>query len=154
VEISVDIQSQNKMGGEMAGIDDRNVGLNLSKSLFNDRLSISVGSTIATGGANTGGQTSNQVIGDFTVAYKITPNGSMTLRFFRRNEQNQLGMGSNTTERIGASLAHSKSFNTIRELFTSRSRKRKPLKTKTVDDATTAGERPRGQGDEQSGNKQ
>jgi hypothetical protein len=155
VEISVDIQSQNQMGSEMAGFDDRNVGLNLSKSLFNNRLSITVGSNIATGsGANAGGQTSNQVIGDFTVAYKITPNGSMTLRFFRRNEQNQLGMGSSTTERIGASLAHSKSFGSLRELFTSRSRKRKPLKTKSVDDTTTAGERPRGQGNEQSGNKQ
>jgi hypothetical protein len=155
VEISVDIQSQNQMGSEMAGFDDRNVGLNLSKSLFNNRLSITVGSNIATGGANAGGQSSNQnVIGDFTVAYKITPNGSMTLRFFRRNEQTQLTAASGNTERIGASLAHSKSFNTLRELFSSRSRKRKPLKTKDVDDDTTAGERPRGQGDEQSGNKQ
>jgi hypothetical protein len=78
----------------------------------------------------------------------------MTLRFFRRNEQNQLTAASGNTERIGASLAHSKSFNTLKQLFSSRSRKRKPLKTKDVDDDTTAGERPRGQGDEQSGNKQ
>ncbi|MBD0254682.1 MAG: translocation/assembly module TamB domain-containing protein [Cytophagales bacterium] len=155
VEISVDIQSQNQMGSEMAGLDDRNVGLNLSKSLFNNRLSITVGSNIPTGGgSNAAGQSTNQnVIGDFTVSYKITPNGSMTLRFFRRNEQSQLGLASNT-ERIGASLAHSKSFSTVKELFTSRSRKRKPLKTKGVDDNTTAGERPRGQGDVQSGNKQ
>jgi hypothetical protein len=94
------------------------------------------------------------VIGDFTVAYKITPNGSMTLRFFRRNEQNQLTLGSGAAERIGASIAHSKSFSTLKELFTSRSRKRKPLKTKSVDDASTAGERPRGQEGEQVGNKQ
>jgi hypothetical protein len=87
------------------------------------------------------------------VSYKITPNGSMTLRFFRRNEQNQMSAGSNATERLGASLAHSKSFNTLKELFTSRSRKRKPLKTKSVDDASTAGERPRDQSDEQVGNK-
>lgn|GEM_PF-2465672 len=159
VEISVDIQSQNQMGGEMAGLDDRNVGLNLSKSLFNNRLSITVGSNIATGGgSNAAGQTNSaqNIIGDFTVAYKITPNGSMTLRFFRRNDQNNLmaGGGSNM-ERLGASLAHSKNFNTIKELFTSRSRKRKPLKTKSVDDANNAGERPRAQQpDEQVGNKQ
>ncbi len=153
VEISVDIQSQNQMGSEMAGFDDRNVGLNLSKSLFNDRLSISVGSSFGAGTPNAGGQTNQNVIGDFTVSYKITPNGSMTMRFFRRNEQNQMSAGSNATERLGASLAHSKSFNTIRELFTSRSRKRKPLKTKSVDDASTAGERPRNQSGEQVGNK-
>ncbi len=151
VEVSVDIQSQNQTGSELAGLDDRNVGLNLSKSLFNNRLSVTVGGSFS---ANGGGNSSSgqNVIGDFTVAYRVTPNGSMTLRFFRRNEQNQLTMASGSTERIGASLAHSKSFDSLRELFTSRSRKRKVLKNKSVQDTDTAGERPRNQ-EEQAGNK-
>jgi hypothetical protein len=133
VEISVDVESQNRgLGQDDDPFGNRNLGLNLSKSLFNDRLSVTVGSSFATGNnPNNQAPGGQNIIGDFTVAYKITPNGSMTLRFFRRNEQNQMAtMATGTTERIGASLAHSKSFNTLKQLFTSRSRKRKPLEEK------------------------
>jgi hypothetical protein len=142
VEISVDVESQRGVGGETGDpFGDRNLGVNLSKSLFNDRISVTVGSSFATGGSGStqtgGGQ---NVIGDFTVAYRITPNGSMTMRFFRRSEINQMTQGT-TTDRIGASLAHSKSFNTLKQLFTSRSRKKKPLEEKGATDDVNAEDR-------------
>jgi translocation and assembly module TamB len=142
VEISVDVESQRGVGGETCDpFGDRNLGLNLSKSLFNDRISVTVGSSFATGGSGStqtgGGQ---NVIGDFTVAYRITPNGSMTMRFFRRSEINQMTQGT-TTDRIGASLAHSKSFNTLKQLFTSRSRRKKPLEEKGATDDVNAEDR-------------
>ncbi len=132
VEIDVNLESQGDNQGLGDNPADRNLGINLSKSLFNDRVSVSVGSNVNLG--NSGGSagaapnSAQNLIGDFTVSYKITPNGSMTLKFFRRN---QVVLGIPTAnEQLGASIAHSKSFNSFKQLFTSRNRKRQWQKQK------------------------
>ncbi len=148
VQVNLDLESQDK-NADPSDIANRSVGLSLTKNLINDRLSITVGSNIPLNGASgntSSGSSSGTMIGDFTVAYKLTPNGSTTIRFFRRNEQTLAT--TTTTDKIGASLAFSKSFNKLNQMFVNRNnRKKKLLKQRKSAPNTEQNPPPQGEGD-------
>jgi hypothetical protein len=102
------------------------VGLNLSKSLFNNRLSVSVGGNIGVGGSASTSNSARNVIGDFLAEYKLLPSGNLNLRFFRTNQMDQQGV-MEFRERIGFSIMHRKRFNRWKYLFKSRTKERKRL---------------------------
>jgi hypothetical protein len=128
VEINVDIESRRDAEGAYGtGLEDRVANLSLTRELFNDRISVTVGSSINVGGqsaptegaagAQNSGGTASSIIGDFTVEYRFVKSGNLVLRFFRRNNRNDAVVVGNESERIGISLNHRKNFDHIRDLF-------------------------------------
>ena len=94
VEIDVGLES-NGAGGA-AG---RDVNVGVSRDLFGDRLSVSVGGTSAGGG----------FAGEFEVLYRITKDGNLNLKAFQSTERNPLT--NQLDEDAGVSLLYKNSFN-------------------------------------------
>ena len=62
------------------------VGLDLKKQLFNDRLSVQVGGNVDVEGAAAKQNSASNITGDVTVEYKLTKDGRYLLKGFRRNQ--------------------------------------------------------------------
>lgn len=102
VEIDVGLED-NQAGG--SGVAGRDIDVALSKELFNDRLTVTVGGTTATGqGSSTGGG----FAGEFQVLYRITENGNLNLKAFQSSERNQLT--NDIQQNAGVSLFYQASF--------------------------------------------
>ncbi len=125
VEVSVNVESREGSGS----YTDKNVGLNVSKSLFNDRLSVSVGGNVGVGGSAASSNSARNVIGDFLAEYRLLPSGNLNLRFFRTNQVDALN-SLEFRERIGFSIIHRKRYNRWKYLFKSR---KKDLNQQGVD---------------------
>ncbi|MBC7923570.1 MAG: translocation/assembly module TamB, partial [Ferruginibacter sp.] len=130
VEFSVDLKSATE-GAYSSSLADKQLAVNVSKRLLNDRLTVSVGSNVGLGSSSTaagsgGGQTNvndlKNIIGDFSVQYRLLKSGRLNLKFFRRVDPNILN--SNSASIVGASVQHTRSFNRFRDFFRSRKRKR------------------------------
>lgn len=126
VELSVDVESSDDANSSFA---DKDVGINLSKEFFNDRLSVTVGSTVGLGTTNTSSgsgapaNNSGSLIGDFILDYKLIESGNLNLRFFRRQDNNVLN--ANRQDRIGFSFLHRKNFNYWKNVFNFREERRR-----------------------------
>lgn len=110
VELSVNLDS-NQPGNEdiLAG---RNLGVQISKNLFNERLKVSVGGVTDVNPAS--GQTASAgVVGEFEVLYRIDAAGNLQVRIFRMNDRNPFANVFNQ-EVTGASLNYQKSFDKLR----------------------------------------
>ncbi|QHT67110.1 hypothetical protein GXP67_10835 [Rhodocytophaga rosea] len=129
VQVSVNVESREGT----SSYTDKNVGVNVSKQLFDERLSVSVGGNVGVGGAASASNNARNIIGDFTVEYRLLPSGNLNLKFFRKNEQNILISSTRQQERIGFSILHRKNFNRWKYLFISRkrARERENLKLET-----------------------
>ncbi len=91
VEIDVGLESNQGTG--------RDVDVAVSKDLFGDRLSVSVGGT----------STSMGFAGEFEVLYRITEDGNLNLKAFQSTERNPLT--NQLDEDAGVSLLYRNSFN-------------------------------------------
>ncbi|EMR01722.1 putative protein involved in outer membrane biogenesis [Cesiribacter andamanensis AMV16] len=117
VEIEIELES-NQMGGGNASLgDSRDIGVNLSRSLFNDRVEVQVGGVTSTGGGGgTGpGAGGSGFAGNFAILYHINEKGNLSLKIFQRNDRDYL-----TNEFIpktGAAISFFKHFNTMSGLF-------------------------------------
>ncbi|MFT4024752.1 MAG: translocation/assembly module TamB domain-containing protein, partial [Flavihumibacter sp.] len=90
VDLNFDLQSQEDYSsGSKAEKTTLNVGA--SKSLFNDRLTVAVGSNIDLSGNSQGNASS--LIGDVTIDYAITRDGRYKLRAFQRNQTDAILQG-------------------------------------------------------------
>lgn len=90
VDLNFDLQSQEDYStGSQTERTSLNIGA--SKALFNDRLTVAVGSNIGLSG-NTAGNASS-LIGDVTVDYAITRDGRYKLRAFQRNQTDAILQG-------------------------------------------------------------
>lgn len=109
VDVSVNVNSyDSKYANEGEGGIVTEVGLQVSKQLFNNRLSLSANGNVDL--AN-GGDTStpySSFIGDFVLEYKLTENGRYRLRVFSKTDYDRL-LNENTNKN-GTSLFFSKSF--------------------------------------------
>ncbi|MCB0648741.1 MAG: translocation/assembly module TamB domain-containing protein [Saprospiraceae bacterium] len=108
VDINVNVNSyesgyiNNNTGGNVT-----EVGLEVSKQLFNDRLSISAGGNLNINeGATSGGYSS--FIGDFVLNYKLTDDGRYQVRVFSKSDYDRL-LNANTN-RNGVSIFFNQSF--------------------------------------------
>jgi hypothetical protein len=70
--------------GEQKDRTDLNVGI--SKRLLNDRLTISVGSNFELEGPSQTNQRTNNIAGDIQVDYKLTKDGGLLLRGYRKDQ--------------------------------------------------------------------
>ncbi|MCC5920011.1 MAG: translocation/assembly module TamB [Cyclobacteriaceae bacterium] len=110
VEVSVEMEAR-RFDGEGGGIEDRDLGVQLSRNFMNDRLSVSVGGTTAMGGGP-GGQTDDTfVFGDMEVNYRITETGSLVARVFQRNRRDLTG--EQFIQERGVSLKYTMSFDRV-----------------------------------------
>ncbi|MDA8693007.1 translocation/assembly module TamB domain-containing protein [Saprospiraceae bacterium] len=83
------------------------VGLNVSKQLFNDRLSISATGNVDIQGNDEAGSFTS-FIGNFVLEYKLTEDGRYRLRVFSKNDFDRI-VNSNS-EKTGVSIFFKKSF--------------------------------------------
>ncbi|MGB3619391.1 MAG: translocation/assembly module TamB domain-containing protein, partial [Catalinimonas sp.] len=126
VEVSVDLQSKGNAAGTYSDdFNDKELAVSLSKQLFNDRLRVTVGSNVdlqSESSAGAQGQNTNQgvsnVVGDIIVQYLLLPNQNVSVKFFRRTNQNRtVSVSNNNPEIIGTSLSHSVDFESLRKLL-------------------------------------
>jgi len=113
VDLNFDFQSY-----EAGGQGTTDLSIDLAKSFMDDRIIVKVGSTIALED-NQNTQKSQEVMTNFSIEYKITPEGVYRLKFFRTNDMEDIVVGRIT--RTGAGILYQKDFNRIRNIFETKS---------------------------------
>ena len=94
----------------------------LTKSFFHDRVSIDVGGNYDVNNTTSNKQ-SNVYLSDFTLEYKITPDGRFVAKAFSRSQYDVIAERNRDT--YGVSVSFRKDFNTLGELFRSERVKKK-----------------------------
>ncbi len=89
--------------------------INASKSLFDDRLVIQVGSEVDIQGGSDASNRNAPVIGNVALEYLITRDGRYRLRGYRKNQFESVVDGELIV--TGISLIFSKEFNKLKELW-------------------------------------
>jgi len=96
VEINFDLSSyKSQYANDGAGGTVTEVGVGITKQLFNDRLSITAGGSLEVSGE----AGASQIAGDFLLSYELTSSGNYLLKVFRRsdfdvlNEENAIKTG-------------------------------------------------------------
>ncbi|MCB0676979.1 MAG: translocation/assembly module TamB domain-containing protein, partial [Saprospiraceae bacterium] len=110
VELSIDVDSYLADYGTASAITEMQVGL--SKQLFDERLTLRVGTDINLNNERNATLTEGNfstIAGDFVLEYKLNPAGNYLLRVFHRSNYNVLDEAN--TYRTGASILFKKSFN-------------------------------------------
>jgi hypothetical protein len=111
VDINFDVESEEDYtSGQRENSTNLNVGV--SKNLFNDRTTVTVGSSVPIEGSsrNTSGLT-----GNVTVEYKITKDGRYRLRVYRRNDNQSIIEGE--VVETGAGFTLVMDYDEFKEIF-------------------------------------
>ncbi len=104
---------------------DLSVGL--SKHLFSDRLTVSVGNDFNLEGQNQPGQKTTDIAGNLSVNYKLTQDGRYLVRAYRKDEFIVIE-GQVVETGVGFSLTYE--YNRFKELFAKKSKQDKALEKK------------------------
>jgi hypothetical protein len=108
LDVSVDVNSyDSRYANDGVGGNVTEVGLQVSKQLFNDRLSLAAGGNVDIEGGD-GASTYSNFIGDFVLEYRLTDDGRYRLRVFSKSDYDRL-LNENTA-RNGVSIFFNKSF--------------------------------------------
>ena len=107
-------------------IDRGNLNLSVAKSVFNERLTFTLGSAVDFG------LTAQQVnasgvpfLPDIAAEWKITPEGRLLLTFFYRDSYNYLAGAGVRQNRSGASISYRKEFDRLSDLWRGDKKKNK-----------------------------
>ncbi|MGN7822226.1 translocation/assembly module TamB domain-containing protein [Chitinophaga sp. 22536] len=92
VDLNFDLQSKEDYSSGSAQ-ETTNLNIGASKKLFNDRLTVSVGSNIMLTG-NT--QNASSLVGDISIEYKLSRDGRYRLRVYQRNDNQTVIQGQYT----------------------------------------------------------
>ncbi|RPE07892.1 hypothetical protein EGT74_12500 [Chitinophaga lutea] len=84
-DVNFDLQSENEYTDAGSREESTNLKVDVSKRLFSDRLTVSVGSNIGIAGSQTKGQDASSIIGDVSAEYTLTPDGRYRIRAYQRN---------------------------------------------------------------------
>ncbi|OHX65483.1 translocation/assembly module TamB domain-containing protein [Flammeovirga pacifica] len=122
VNFDVDSYSQNNNGGGSSNRTD--VGVTLKKTLFNDRLSVSVGGKVAVNG-NEAQNSSNTFNTDFLLEYNLLTDGTLKNRLFRTVDPQYF---TPDVFKTGVSIVFTKDYNQGRELFIRNLDKKKDIR--------------------------
>lgn len=120
--VDIDVNLKNYQAAESNSITRTDVDVALSKRLFNDRLSISVGKNFTVDGNSPAaqGQSNNQAqnFPDITTTYKLSRDGRYMIRAYRRNQYEAQVDG--YFVETGATFSITMDYNRFRELFQKR----------------------------------
>ncbi len=111
VEMSVNLESQDPND---AAFESKDLQVQLSKQLFNERVTVTVGGTSSLGGSQSGvpgGAEESALMGDFEILYRINESGTLNLRIFQSNNRDIFTQ--EIRQRQGTSLTYVKSFDEI-----------------------------------------
>ena len=112
-------------------IDRGNLNLSVAKSVFNERLTFTLGSAVDFGlssqQVNASGSTL-PFLPDITAEWKLTPEGRLLLTFFYRDSYNYLAGTGVRQNRSGASISYRKEFDRFSDLWRGdRKKNKRPL---------------------------
>lgn len=89
VDLNFDLQSKEDYSSGSAK-ETTNLNIGASKNLFNDRLTVSVGSNIMLTGNQ---QNASSLVGDISIEYKLSRDGRYRLRVYQRNDNQTVIQG-------------------------------------------------------------
>jgi hypothetical protein len=113
-------------------VSQKELGVALSTQLFDERLSID-----GNVGVNNNNQSTNNIVGDVNVDYKITDNGKLRIKAFNKsNDNNRIYTSGPYTQGVG--ILYREEFDTIGELYkrylgTLKDRKKNKQKVENTD---------------------
>jgi hypothetical protein len=120
VDVNFDVQSyEDYSNGRNEGRTQ--VGVGVSKQLFNERLSVQVGGAVDVEGPAAAQNNASDIAGDVTVQYKMSQDGTYRLKGFRTNQYEGLIEGQ--IIETGAGIIYVKDFDRWKNLF----RKKTPV---------------------------
>jgi hypothetical protein len=101
------------------GTAETDLSIDVSKSLFNERIVIKVGSTVPIEGNNTaatnGANGANELITNIIIEYKITPDGRYNFKVFRKEDLDDILVGRLT--RTGVGVMFRREFDSNSDIF-------------------------------------
>lgn len=116
VDINFDLQSFDNARGSAEG--QTTLDLDISKKMFDDRMSIEVGSNFDLSGNGSSAQDAGNpsgFSGNIAIEYKLTKDGRYRIRTFSRNEFD--GLIGGEILNTGAALIFTRDYTKLRELF-------------------------------------
>ena len=117
VDINFDLNSTDDYSsGALEHKTDLEVAL--SKKLFDDRLTVTVGSSFALEGSNTSNQNAANIAGNVNVEYALSRDGRYRLRAYRRNQTEAVIEGQIIETGLGFTMVVD--YNKFREIFQKR----------------------------------
>lgn len=116
LEVGVDSYTAVTGTGAQQNRTDLNVAMR--RQLFNDRLSVRLGTDVPLGGSNStqtqGVSAASQFAGDVSIEYNILPDGRLRLRAFRNNAYEDID---GQFIRTGTSLIFQRDYDNLQDLF-------------------------------------
>lgn len=113
VQLNINLQSyEDYTSGEAEGRTELELGV--SKQFFNNRLNVQVGGNIDLEGEKVKENNISNITGDLSGEYKLTPEGTYQLHFYRRNDYDML-QGEIIESALG--FVFTKDYDRERELF-------------------------------------
>ena len=112
---------------QIAGVQQNTqVSIGVRKNFFKDRLGVQIGTSINVPNSNSSASQYNasNITGDIVIDYKLTPDGRFHFKVFRLNQYE--GIIDGLLYKTGISLLYNKDYNTLRELFSKRSKAPEP----------------------------
>ncbi|MRG44213.1 hypothetical protein GFS24_03760 [Chitinophaga sp. SYP-B3965] len=123
-DVNFDMQSENAYNDQGSRTESTNLKVDVSKRLFSDRLTVSVGSNIGISGAQTQNQNASSIIGDVSAEYTLTKDGRYRVRAYQRNLTETVIQGQ--IVETGLTFMLVMDYNEFREIF-----KKTPKEKKT-----------------------
>lgn len=114
-DVNFDLQSENAYNDQGSRSETTNLKVDVSKRLFSDRLTVSVGSNIGISGAQTQNQNASSIIGDVSAEYTLTKDGRYRVRAYQRNLTETVIQGQ--IVETGLTFMLVMDYNEFREIF-------------------------------------
>lgn len=92
VDINFDLQ-QNEDYSSGSARESTTLNVGVSKNLFNDRLTVAVGSNVYLEGDKSAGNNTSALVGDVSIEYKLTRDGRYRVRVYQRNANETIVQG-------------------------------------------------------------
>ena len=126
-QVNVNLQSyEDYSTGQAQGRTQ--LGIGISKNLFNDRLNVQVGTNVDLEGQKADQNSISSIVGDLSAEYKLVPQGTYRLRFYRQSEYDIL---EGQIVETGFGFVFTKDYDVTRELFKNSDKKSTAPITKT-----------------------
>jgi len=114
IDLSLDLDSYKDYESGTAQ-DRTQLGLSLSKSLFNNRFRVQIGSQVDLEGQQRANQSATDILGNVLIEYLLTEDGTYKLTGYRKNEFEGLIEGQVTV--TGLSVQFNKEFEQFKDLW-------------------------------------